>query len=99
VSLPAIPAVFVVPRLSRLSYPPEATLASYLHRRELIDISYVTDLAALGGAALGGFTSFATSWTTLRIQMNAEQTTHSKSRRQMLYKEFIDQASISMEMH
>ena len=59
-----------------------------------MDVSYVTALAALGGAALGGFTSFATSWTTLRIQMNAEQTTHSKSRRQMLYKEFIDQASI-----
>lgn len=58
-----------------------------------MDVSYVTAVAALGGAALGGFTSFASSWTTLRIQMKAEQSTHSKSRRQMLYKEFIDEAS------
>ncbi|HEV2829029.1 MAG TPA: hypothetical protein VGW76_15645 [Pyrinomonadaceae bacterium] len=58
-----------------------------------MDVSYVTAVAALGGAALGGFTSFASSWTTLRIQMKAEQSTHSKSRRQMLYKDFIDEAS------
>ena len=58
-----------------------------------MDVSYVTAFAALGGAALGGFTSFATSWTTLRIQMKAEESTHSKSRRQMLYKDFIDEAS------
>ena len=58
-----------------------------------MDVSYVTAIAALGGAALGGFTSFASSWTTLRIQMKAEQSTQSKSRRQMLYKDFIDEAS------
>ena len=58
-----------------------------------MDVSYVTALAALGGAALGGFTSFASSWTTLRIQMKAEQNANSKSRRQQLYKEFIDNAS------
>jgi hypothetical protein len=58
-----------------------------------MDVSYVTALAALGGAALGGFTSFATSWTTLRIQMKAEESANSKSRRQRLYKEFIDEAS------
>ena len=58
-----------------------------------MDVSYVTAIAALGGAALGGFTSFATSWTTLRIQMKAEQNANSKSRRQNLYKQFIDEAS------
>jgi len=58
-----------------------------------MDVSYVTALAALGGAALGGFTSFATSWTTMRIQMKADQSANSKSRRQTLYKAFIDQAS------
>ena len=58
-----------------------------------MDVSYVTALAALGGAALGGFTSFATSLTTLRTQMKAEQSANSKSRRQKLYKEFIDEAS------
>ena len=58
-----------------------------------MNASYVTVIAALGGAALGGFTSFATSWTTLHAQMKSEQTANSKSRRQKLYKQFIDEAS------
>jgi hypothetical protein len=58
-----------------------------------MDPSYVPALAALGGAALGGFTSFATSWTTLRVQMKADGVASSKARRQKLYKEFISEAS------
>jgi len=58
-----------------------------------MDVSYVTAFAALGGAALGGFTSFATSWTISRAQMKAQQTANSKSIRQDLYKEFIEEAS------
>ena len=59
-----------------------------------MEAGYITALAALGGAALGGFTSFASSWTTQRSQMNANRTESSKSRRQKLYKAFIDGASI-----
>jgi hypothetical protein len=58
-----------------------------------MDAGYITALAALGGAALGGFTSFATSWTTQRVQMNAERNATSKSRRQKLYNGFIDGAA------
>jgi hypothetical protein len=58
-----------------------------------MDGPYLTAMAALGGAALGGFTSFVTSWTTLRTQMRAEGSTSSKSRRRKLYKLFINQAS------
>ena len=58
-----------------------------------MDAGYITALAALGGAALGGFTSFATSWTTQRVQMNAERAASSKSRRQKLYNSFIDGAA------
>ena len=58
-----------------------------------MDAGYITALAALGGAALGGFTSFASSWTLQRAQMNASRTESSKSRRQKLYKAFIDNAS------
>jgi len=58
-----------------------------------MEAGYITALAALGGAALGGFTSFASSWTTQRSQMNANRTESSKSRRQKLYKTFIDGAS------
>ncbi|PYS69719.1 MAG: hypothetical protein DMF73_14225 [Acidobacteria bacterium] len=58
-----------------------------------MDSGYITALAALGGAALGGLTSFATSWTTLRTQMKAERSASSKSKRQNLYKAFIDNAA------
>jgi len=58
-----------------------------------MDSGYITALAALGGAALGGLTSFATSWTTLRTQMKAERSASSKSKRQKLYKAFIDGAA------
>ena len=59
----------------------------------MIDSGYITALAALGGAALGGLTSFATSWTTLRTQMKAQRRDSSKSSRQKLYKAFIDAAA------
>src|SRR5258705_13943402 len=58
-----------------------------------MDPGYTTALAALGGAALGGLTSFATSWTTLRTQMKAQRSDSSKSKRQKLYKAFIDDAA------
>ena len=59
----------------------------------MIESGYITALAALGGAALGGLTSFATSWTTLRTQMKAQRRDSSKSSRQKLYKAFIDDAA------
>ena len=58
-----------------------------------MDNGHITAIAALGGAALGGFTSFASSWTTLRAQMRAEQEASSRSKRQKLYKKFIREAS------
>jgi len=58
-----------------------------------MDGAYVTAMAALGGAAVGGFTSFVTSWTTLRTQMKAEGSASSKSRRRKLYNLFINRAS------
>jgi CRISPR/Cas system CSM-associated protein Csm4 (group 5 of RAMP superfamily) len=58
-----------------------------------MDSGYITAFAALGGAALGGLTSFATSWTTLRIQMKSQRSASSKSKRQKLYKAFIDAAA------
>jgi len=58
-----------------------------------MDGAYLTAMAALGGAAVGGFTSFATSWTTLRTQMKAEGNASSKNRRRKVYTLFINQAS------
>src|SRR5215470_9252657 len=58
-----------------------------------MDVGYITALAALGGAVVGGFTSFASSWTTQRAQMKADGIANSKSRRQKLYRGFIENAS------
>jgi hypothetical protein len=68
-------------------------MANVLLKVRLMDAGYITALAALGGAALGGLTSFATSWTTLHTQMNAEQRSSSKSRRQKIYRAFIEAAA------
>lgn len=76
----------------RLPLRPEDT-KDEVRRVKVMDASYIPALAALGGAALGGFTSFATSWTTLRVQMKADGAASSKARRQKLYKEFISEAS------
>jgi hypothetical protein len=58
-----------------------------------MNIGYVTAIAALAGAALGGLTSFATSWTTLQAQTKAQRLADSRSRRQEVYKQFIEEAS------
>jgi hypothetical protein len=58
-----------------------------------MDAAYITAFAALGGAALGGFTSYATSWTNLRTQMKAQSRNEGRSRRREVYKIFIDEAS------
>ena len=55
----------------------------------VMEPGYITAFAALGGAALGGLTSFATSWTTMRTQMKAQRSDSSKSKRQKLYNSFI----------
>lgn len=58
-----------------------------------MDASLIPAFAALGGAALGGLTSFTTSWTTLRTQMRSEERASAKDKRQKLYRQFIDHAS------
>ena len=68
-------------------------VASLLLRPEPMNVGYLTAIAALAGAGLGGLTSFANSWTTLHLQMKAQRLASSKSRRRKLYKQFIDEAS------
>jgi hypothetical protein len=60
---------------------------------EAMNIGYVSAIAALAGAALGGLTSYATSWTTLQAQTKAQRLADSRSKRQKLYKQFIEEAS------
>jgi hypothetical protein len=58
-----------------------------------VDPAYISALAALSGSIIGGLTSLGASW----VSQNAQARTHllleSKSRRQELYKAFIEEAS------
>ena len=58
-----------------------------------MDVSIISALAALTGAAVGGLTSGIATWLNHRSQVRTEWILHEKSRRQTLYREFIDEAS------
>jgi hypothetical protein len=58
-----------------------------------MDATYLPALAALAGSAVGGLTSLASAWLTQRRQDFAKRLSQNKSRRQKLYKQFIDEAS------
>jgi hypothetical protein len=58
-----------------------------------MDASIVSALAALTGTAVGGLTSGIATWLNHRSQVRAEWILHEKSRRQILYRDFIEDAS------
>ena len=58
-----------------------------------MDSAYVPALAAFGGSAVGGLTSLVATWVTQRRKDSARRLAQEKSRRQKLYKQFIDEAS------
>jgi len=58
-----------------------------------MDSATISALAALGGALIGGLTSFATSWLTQQRQAKAQQLAHQLTKREELYRVFIEEAS------
>jgi hypothetical protein len=58
-----------------------------------VDVSIISALAALTGAAVGGLTSGIATWMNHRSQVRVEWMLHEKSRRQVLYRDFIEEAS------
>ncbi|HKM61839.1 MAG TPA: hypothetical protein VJY39_05050 [Acidisphaera sp.] len=58
-----------------------------------MDPAYLTGLAALAGATIGGLTSFATSWTTQRTQLRHAHREAEKAKLETLYSEFIAEAA------
>ena len=58
-----------------------------------MDAAYVSALAALAGSAIGGLTSFATAWSTQHKQARAQRLAESRTKREALYGQFIDEAS------
>lgn len=58
-----------------------------------MDPVYFSAIAALTGSVIGGFTSLTASWLGQRVQFRAQQMAHDVSRREELYKSFIEEAS------
>ena len=58
-----------------------------------MDVSIISALAALTGAAVGGLISGLAAWLNHRNQVRTEWILHEKGRRQTLYREFIDGAA------
>jgi hypothetical protein len=58
-----------------------------------VNASIISALAALTGAAVGGLTSGITNWLNQRSQLRAQWLLHEKNRRQILYRDFIEEAS------
>src|SRR5262245_44808893 len=55
--------------------------------------AYVTAFAALAGSAIGALTSLASAWFTQHHQDRVRRLSGDKTRRQKLYKQFINEAS------
>jgi len=58
-----------------------------------MDTAYISAIAALSGSIIGGLTSLAASWVSQNAQARTQMLLESKSRRQELYKAFIEEAA------
>src|SRR6266404_1338226 len=58
-----------------------------------MEASYFSAVAGLVGAAVGGMTSFGTTWVTQRAQLREHSVMAMRKQRESLYVEFIREAS------
>jgi hypothetical protein len=58
-----------------------------------MDAAYISAFAALAGSAIGGLTSFATSWTTQHAQARAQRLAAERDSRAALFGRFLDEAA------
>ena len=58
-----------------------------------MDAAYISALAALAGTAIGGLTSFATSWMTQHAQVRSERLAAERDKREFLYSRFLEEAA------
>ena len=58
-----------------------------------MEASIISALAALTGSAVGGLTSVAANWLNQKRQIRAQWLHHERNRRQILYRNFIEEAS------
>ena len=58
-----------------------------------MDAAYISAFAALAGTAVGGLTSFATSWITQQAQARAQRLAAEREARAALFGRFLDEAA------
>jgi hypothetical protein len=58
-----------------------------------MDAAYISAFAALAGTAIGGLTSFATSWMTQQAQARAQRRAAERDARAALFGRFLDEAA------
>ena len=58
-----------------------------------MEAAYISTFAALAGTAIGGLTSFATSWTTQQAQARAQRLAAERESRAALFGRFLDEAA------
>jgi hypothetical protein len=58
-----------------------------------MNAGYVSALAALAGSIIGALTSLTASWLTQHVQLRAQRVAQDLTRREALYKDFIEEAS------
>ncbi len=58
-----------------------------------MEAAYISAFAALAGTAIGGLTSFATSWTTQQAQARTQRRAGERDARAALFGRFLDEAA------
>lgn len=58
-----------------------------------MDPAYLSAISALAGSTIGGLTSLMASWLTQHVQYSSQQRALDRSKREELYRNFIDEAS------
>ena len=58
-----------------------------------MEAAYISAFAALAGTAIGGLTSFVTSWTTQQAQARAQRLAAERDSRAALFGRFLDEAA------
>ena len=76
-----------------LEFGAVGTLRCDIRREDDLNPAFISAFSALAGAAIGGMTSFATSWFTQRAQLGNAQRQAERAKLEALYNDFIAEAA------
>ena len=58
-----------------------------------MEAGYISAVAALAGTAIGGLTTFVTSWMTQHVQAKAQRIANEREKREALFGRFLEEAA------